>query len=657
MENLNLQASVDSYRNPFSDYNANVMDVQEILDFWCDPFSALSNNSQNTHDIFSQKNPIVFLGGRGSGKTMFLRYWSGPVQMEKYSQEGRNTLEAVDEAGGLGAYVRIDGPTLRSFQGSGQSVEAWGAIFEHYFELIVCRECIHVISSFISRLDRSKCQGADDFWRAVFALIGLEVKLNEDLGSEALNHLDTLVDEVTAYRAEVPFSGKPFKPTQSFVSNQIVSQLPALLEENLSYLLSKPNLVILLDEYENFSATQQRLVNALLKFQKPNILYRIGMRLEGFRTYDTVSTDDFIKEGRDYLTITFEDFLTSKDRYHEYLSEIARKRLASVPIFERQGLTNIAKILGQKESLEKEANDIVAGNWDKMFRHYEKWVPVEDLMRLRVADQPLVVMLGILWLIRGKPVHETVEAIQDYLAKRKTNLAKKFQFDLVDKYKLSLVILLTSIYKTNKKYYSYNTFCYLSSGIVGHFLELCRVSFRHAEFEDRASLFRGSISPEIQSKAARDCARRELQQTRRIEDHGTKLYQLSSNLGNIFRAYHLDQFVRYPETNQFSLDKYDLGSNNYHDAFLASLKWSVIQRKPRLQSGSPGSEKAEIYTLNRIFSPLFEISYRTRGGINEEYTPEDIQRMMTEPKAQPKRNLQRRYEDFAESQKQNELDF
>ena len=95
-----------------------------------------------------------------------------------------------------------------------------------------------------------------------------------------------------------------------------------------------------------------------------------------------------------------------------------------------------------------------------------------------------------------------------------------------------------------------------------------------------------------------------------------RLYSLVENLGEIFRTYHLDLRIRYPETNQFSLDESALNDNSMA-VFNSALMWSVIQKKSTLQSNAPRSKKTELYTLNRIFSPVFQISYRTRGGINE----------------------------------------
>ena len=52
--------------------------------------------------------------------------------------------------------------------------------------------------------------------------------------------------------------------------------------------------------------------------------------------------------------------------------------------------------------------------------------------------------------------------------------------------------------------------------------------------------------------------------------------------------------------------------------------WSVIQKKKGMQQASIGKDDEEIYILNRIFSPIFQISVRTRGGFNVEINEQEF---------------------------------
>ena len=78
--------SMPTYNNPFSQYNANLMTADEILAYWCSPFSGLLASGVDEEQIFTDAQAIVFEGGRGTGKTMFLRYFSHEVQTHDFKR-------------------------------------------------------------------------------------------------------------------------------------------------------------------------------------------------------------------------------------------------------------------------------------------------------------------------------------------------------------------------------------------------------------------------------------------------------------------------------------------------------------------------------------------------------------------------------------------
>jgi len=615
------------------------MDSQTVLNFWCDPLTFVPFSGLNEKAIYTEKNPIVFMGGRGSGKTMFLRYWSYQVQKLRASEtsdlsKNRSILDLIRENGGIGFYIRIDGPVLKSFNGCDVSSDKWESIFNHYFELIIARSYIEVMQDLLDERIINTDDISANFIPNVSKILGIKSPSNMQ---NLLGHIDSEVSFVTEFRGMIPLKKIKFNPARVFPSQSLSFRLPELVQKNISC-FKDVKFVIFIDEYENFSIQQQRMVNTLLKFVKPYITFRIGMRLEGFRTFDTVTTDDYIKEGRDYRQIIFEDVLINRRGYDDYLKDIAKKRLNSVGLFKEKQFDDITNILGQIENPEEEAIELTARQ-KKHFEHYKGVLSPDAAEKIACPGNPLLELLNIIWILRGEKPNDTKDAMDDYLNKRLSDKSKKYKQDYIDKYKNALMFLLASIYRKNKKYYSFNTFCYLSSGIVGNFIELCRQAFQYAAFEDPDKLFEeGMISKEQQDKAARDVAQIELQNIQRIEEFGHDIYRFTINIGNIFSDYHKDSRLRYPETNQFSVDKNNL-EGKYKNAFTAALKWSVIQRKQKIQQTAPGKHRKDIYTINRIFSPAFGISYRTRGGVSEEYDKKDIKAMMEQEKVQPKKRF------------------
>lgn len=622
-----------SSRNPFADYNANVMDSGKILDFWCSPF--FKNAPISEENVCRDAMPIVFLGGRGTGKTMFLKYFSYQVQRDVARRRNDASAETVishlKSRGGIGFYLRFDGPLLRSFKSKGIEDEIWDAIFVQYFELQACKAYIEVIAD----LDRERQLDHEDvtvkFVPEIARLVGAPGLVTV---TDLLGCVEDRVAEVTAFRADVAFSAVKFHPTKAFSSQDLTFEVPMIARQTIRD-LGDMNFVILLDEYENFDERQQVVVNTLLKFVKKGTTFRVGMRQEGFHTFGTTSPREFIKEGRDYTKYVFEDILVRGDEeYRSFLISVARKRLQSVSAFAQADCLDICKILGEDEDLEAEATSVVSKSESP--KHFDLLkAPGGQTTTSRIAkiiaapDRPLLEMMNIVWLLRGRSPEQTKLAMEEYLQGAKTELARKYRNDFVNKYKLSLTLLLNSLYRQHKMYYSFRTFSLLSSGIVGNFIELCRRSFQYAMFQERDDLLRkGCISIELQDKAARDLANDELQMTRRIQDYGAYLHSLAVNLGNIFSEYHRDPSMRYPETNQFTVSHME--SDETGKIFAAAMEWSIVQRKPALQRREAGEGKTDIYTLNRVFAPAFDLTYRTRGGYSIEIDGVSLRRLMSE---------------------------
>ncbi len=615
-----------SYSNPFSGINAVMLEPEKIREYWCDPFGYELFSGIKREDIYGEETNIVFMGGRSTGKSMFLRYWSYQVQNE-VAKDGKIKLsQQLVNSQGVGFYFRVAGTILKAFYGHGQELEHWSSLFTHYFELLVGKQYIEILS--ILEEEGSIDEGIrSTVIPKICNLLGLE-KLS-DL-SEIIDQFNNMLKDVELYLGNVPFDKKPFKPLhRAYLSQAISFDLASLIIEVVPC-FEKLNVVLLIDEYENFLEYQQKVINTLLKFAKPKIKLRIAMRLEGFRTHETINADDFIKESREYRNVKFEEILSKENGYRQFLEEICKKRLERVPKFKENGITSIKRILTPSENLETEAKELTTGKKNRITEHFSKQFEGLPFDKVLCRDNPLLEILNCVWLTRGESVTNINKAMKDYLAGKENELSKKYKNDYVNKYKLSLMFLLCSIYHQNKMYYSFNTFAFLSSGIVGQFIELCRRSFAEADWTDSESLIKnGVISKELQHKAAMSFSNSEKQQVSRIEKYGGVISRFVENIGNIFRAFHLDIGMRYPETNQFAINVASIHDEELKEAIRTAIRWTVVQRKPKMQLSAPSGSLQDLYTINRIFSPNFQISYRTRGGTSIQLNEVLLRDLMT----------------------------
>lgn len=613
------------YRNPFSEYNSNIMSSEQIAEFFAEPFDFFDITAT---DIQHEKMPIVFVGGRGTGKTMLLRQFSYHVQKLTLPEDA-SFIEKVRTDKFIGIYFRVDTPLLRSLESIGSlSNDPFFAegVFTHFFELTIFKEYLEIIRLFLTDCNFGKSSSQ---YKMIIKEI-IELINHPSIAKYAnINEIISFVEEEINYvwryqsKKSIDIKGEVcFSPACGLIMHGNLSN--KILETSIFdvFDLKDINVLLLIDEFENFSAAQQKVINTAMRFSKEKAArYRIGMRPGGFKEFGTLDDADFVKEGRDYRKVECGFALIKKGQqpYPKLIMKIADKRLNASPEFTGK---SIKDILGDAEDLESEAKEIVGGGTKHILRYIElinnklgTKYSLEDFSSLR-DENPLYEMECLRLLLSGRSLEYVQRAFSDYKNKISSPEQKKFKNDYQKKYKFTFVLVLCSIYRVEKKkYYSFKGFCQLSSGVAGLFIELCRTAFDIAYFREKDKLFEGHISQEVQTDAAYEVAYSERAMIPRIKTYGTDLEIFIDNLGNVFSIINKDLHMRYPETNSFPIKAGTIKKENQALIEKACM-WSLIVKKPTAQDTNASGKKQDVFYLNRIFAPIYKISYRIRGGFN-----------------------------------------
>ncbi|MFC4636009.1 hypothetical protein ACFO3O_19020 [Dokdonia ponticola] len=620
-----------TFENPFINYNAAKMSISDISSLWCDPLPYLEASGIINEVFLKSPDPIIMVGGRGSGKTMYLRYWSYKVLIERLlEQEHVNILSESSNFGGTSIYLRIEGSTLKEFDGVLLEKQQWNSLFIHFFELSVAVRYIDFLKSIESFTE------SEIISKILFEIAQI-FNVHEDLDTipKLQKFINTKITELDSYRTNLPFNKELKLNSILYSSNQLIKSIPLIFKNNIKE-FSSHIFFITIDEYENFSIEQQRVVNTYIKFADENLSFRISMRPAGFKTYDTVNTEDFIKEGNDYTLLNFDRYNMDhrNKKYKEFLNDMCRKRIKHVNPNLTEDFLQIQNYLMRDENLNNEiANLSVKNKSKKILKQYlRRKISDKDLILLQNSDNLLMEMLNIIWYNRSEEITSAQinDAMNSYLRDGESPLKKKYKLDYADKYRYTLTLLILSALKTKKSFYSFNTFSYISNNNPRFFINLCAETFQEAYFT-KGKLFITDlpISESIQSEAAYSNAKNELKEAGKISKFGSQIRRFILNIGNTFKNWQTDPKARYPETNQFSVDL-DRLTPASRSAFMECLKWSIIIEKENLQRVTPGSPLNQIYTLNKIFCPLFSISYRTRGGYNMQISPEQMSDLFLE---------------------------
>lgn len=689
-----------TYKNPFLGINANHFEDDKILDYWCDPFAHVKPTPLHESNMFLDDTPIVITGGRGTGKTMILRYLSYDVQIEEAKRKRVSPKQHFGNKGAVGIYLKIEGTVLKSFEGPDFEDGQWLALFTHYFELRILELYIDFISKIIlGGIDK---RDIDTLLGDVKIIIHnnsiLEFDTNQIMSwlTEEINKVTHLFEE--SAKKEIIFNYKYL-----YNARELSVPIGKAIKKYFKKKGLSVNVLILLDEYENYDQDKQKIINTSIKFTEPGVTYRIGTRLNGFNTLETVNLNEYLREGDDYREYVFENFLAKEKSYRDFIKKIAQKRLESVPFFNTINLVDIESLLGPRMDFKEDARELVSQSKNR-YLHMTKYLKankahysdeymydiIETLKapriiilnktrareyelglrekvlriigntpRIIVGDEeidnffkleveindyeskrggllskyciepnPLFEMLNMLWFRRGEKVETIKAALVDYIKREDTELGLKYRNDYEHKYKYALFQLLANLYDADMVYYGFNTFCFLSSGIARRFIELCKESLDHAYFKGISKIERDRVlNKESQTMAAYAVANNEIGKIDIIPEHGTEIEIMANNIGCILNVVNRDYELRYPETNQFAIE---LGKDQHIRRVInLAERWSVIQRKHKKQPVSPRGPKETIWTLNRIYAPMYAYSWRTRGGVNIKFIESQVSEMIS----------------------------
>lgn len=628
-----LSMNQNIFDNPFTQCTARDMSYAEVIEYWCDPFNPYKIDR---NELFRSKTPIFIEGARGSGKTMILKYISYYCQKDiVLSEGGGDILDFFIKQGSLGIYLRYKEDFVNIFSSLSCTNATKKKLFSYYYELLICREMTQIMEDILeasssttaNKLCLDLCNGYAEYFSKELT------NLNQatDYINELIDRLDEWVRNSRYYENSEEELLRQLRPG-------MVKSIVSIIRDSVPKLRNILFLVII-DEYENAKEYQKDLNTYIKKVDNTeNISYRIGMRTEGMFTYDT-ELGESLQVDRDFLLkrLIFKDIRTFKG----FLKVICEKRLQASKFFSAYNITDIELLLGKSEDVEEEALNVVKNSGLGPVEHFnllKRDISPEEFNRalkeLRYPQNPLIEMLNIIWVLRGVSVENTSAQMREYLSgKAKRN--SKYARDYIDKYKYQLAFILLNIYKRNQKlkklYYSFNTFAFLATGSVNDFISLCRNTFYQLDvsYYNRIESH-PRISPVLQTNGAAKTAHEQLGKIKANDENGLQMYTYVMNLGNWFSLFHKDPKAKYPETNQFAFEnEAEIGLRPSLEQSLKSmLKWGALVKKEGIQSITIGRRKGSVYYLSHIFAPLFNISYRIRGGYNPVLPTELFEKML-----------------------------
>ncbi|MGO9090450.1 MAG: hypothetical protein ACLQGU_07235 [bacterium] len=556
---------------------------------------------------------LVLQGGRGSGKTMFFMYHSYESKKREHLDPVSNRSRLLEMEKILGIYFKAGPDLVTGFRRKGQGDVWWLDVFGHYFNVTICHQMCHIAadikgSELASLKDEVKICAAmsrnfgwDDNNITTFKELAEKLECSEDLVLLYINNIDQ----------------KP-KPFLSH-SSRAMRRFAEMLVNSIG--INGLTFHVFVDEFENLEGYQQQLINSLVKNPDKNLVFDVGVRKRGFKTLNTLADSEQISAWDDFRPFDLEEEISGSG-YDRLIREICTKRLRTVSELiscpADDSRLKIESYLGFYD-IRKEVDLIVSGqrtppylkDIEAQLDRISDVEKKEELLEALTKTDPMFSRLSLVLLLQGKKPDQVLAELKKY----KGGHDSKFK-EWLHNYGLGVVFLLCRDYRQRKRYFGYDAYLQLSSGIPRYFIQLCFYAFDYANKDD-SFVFSAEdkISIQVQDKAAYHLSVNKVDEIDTYPPVGHKLKRLVLVLGRVFEQLHKRPTISEPERNHFYTN-YDAISASSRETLNSGIMWAVFQPRPLTKIKSVKQPRGIEYHLNHIYAPYFEISYRRKRRLD-----------------------------------------
>ncbi|WJM81637.1 ORC-CDC6 family AAA ATPase [Pectobacterium brasiliense] len=586
----------------------------------------------NEIDISKATKACVIVGGRGSGKTMYIKYYCYPTILSEKKKE----VITLDDIKNLGIYWRPD-TTFTQHLSQDWLGKYWSSAFNSYMTLSILLEYSGLINSLLkknsplySKKDSlSKFEIPKDIVKSLqSASKPILLKDGKDIFREAMfslcNWINSPFEEVPPIRLDI-------KSTLGLLTSQLRDFCPEFNDIIFH---------IFIDEFENLTQEQQVIINTLMKHGRNPLIFSVAHKKNAEVSHNTLSSEKVV-ERNDFKTIdldvhynkkfeTFagevlalrlseyidnsnEDikaFLQNKDELKKRSSKNYYSAIKSLghTFLPSKSHKEISKEIFDDFSFKRKIKNLISDGLVNV--HHNKSIKPDSFIDINFPEASLVCSV-LLNRKRNSP-----EYILDQFENYKTGQDSKFQSWIHN----NLVGVILLVYKSFSEkicplYAGYEQYVLLSKGNIRHFLELCHQSTLKGEYND---IFQNSeicsLPIEIQASATKRTSDLELEKISDLGAHGSHLKKIANRLGRIFSYSQSRKTQSEVEINHFTLDLSEKMTLDDDTRTLLSeaLIWSVLVEEDSTKSKVSDSIETKDYLLHPVLSAHFGISYRKK---------------------------------------------
>lgn len=591
--------------------------------------------------IFEDKKSVRVLGGRGCGKTMFLRYF---CHGSTFSPKRLDISD--DEFTRLGLYFRPD-TGFCSMLNPSWLEEYDGLAFSHYLTLSLVSEICQAIRHISSA--ENLAQGPLSLLNAqlgkrlatLLQLTEPTIEALSDLVEVRLAELDMWVRNPKACARPIFVH---FDLIVTALANDLAKHDPRL--KNLAFR-------IFIDEFENLLPRHREIICDAIKHPSPRLAVHIALKRESVTDFKTSGTERIV-EVHDIRTIDLESELVTGNDFEVLSAELFLFRVYQAdgkiltPAFKPQLLHDAVHIpyrnsdsyrqeilsCAKRILPEMRAPDIARlALKDEPLRRrvvemIQKGLEVQGLAR-KVSAESLIcedipeatIVLGAVLNRKNQAGEDTLKRFKELHASGRTSKDNFYKTGgWVDN---NLYGCLFHLYaglpkRPNILYSGFSRFCKIAAPNLRFFQELCHMTLLLA-YERLSSdeITELMVDENTQAIAAAHVSDAMFEDILQLGGYGESLLHFAGRLGKLFEAFNKRRSQSEPEINHFSIDRaWDAELSQDAQTILREAKvWSVLSETKDTKNKADYDVAQYDLILNTIYAPHFKISYRKRRKV------------------------------------------
>ncbi len=617
-------------KNPFDVTKAVDYTDDDIYKYWVD----LDKEDNGFEGLIEPQSlmPKIIVGSKGSGKTHVMKYFSYELQKIRCKAEAKSMQEGLANEKFIGVYIRCSGFNSDKFSGKGVPDEVWATLYSYFWELWIGERLLDILID----LRENGTLGEVDEPGIVTDILKLFLKYENGIHTfEELNDYFLRLQKNVDYEVQNFMFADQDKPHVEILLThcRLTYGIPELLRSKVKFFNDK-YILYLVDELENFSITQQQLIQTLIREKPVACTFRVGTRPYGIRTLKTLKGVEENRDGAEFKGVVLDEFLRNYPRYNEYVTSILENRLRNSGI-------SLAREYRLSDLFDEQTNDdilrAVAGKKNKQSRSALASLET-NLKKLNIGDEAVgKIMANITYdadiLLERTSIMLMYRVIKDrkrdrsnvYLVKASEEIAnslrryietkdKDTQHAIVlEKYKKDIIDNLAREGRVDIPYNGLEKMIELSCGTPRTILCMLKSAFNNqfyntgkVPFEDGRKLTVRSQRVGIEStydwffEENRIPSKNKLRATDAI-----------MRIGDYLRKVRFSDVPPQCSINIFSLNVSEL-SEEARSVFESLQSYSyIVQTDERRLINS--DNKAHVYRLNTILYPKYELAFGKRG--------------------------------------------